>query len=62
VPAGNSEALAAAMARLIEDPELRDRIGRQARERARAFTPEVVVPKVERLYLDTVTRFRRSQA
>lgn len=61
VPAGDATALARAMACLIEDPQLRDGLGRRARERARDFTPEVVVPRLERLYLDTVTRFRQAR-
>jgi glycosyltransferase involved in cell wall biosynthesis len=58
VPAGDVAALAAAMERLVADGELRERIGRNARERARDFTPEVVMPQIERLYYDTVARFR----
>jgi len=56
VPGGDTEALAAAMTRLIEDRELRERIERHARERARVFTPEVVMPQIERLYHETVAR------
>jgi len=54
VPGGDAGALAAAMSRLIEDRELRERIEVKARERARAFTPEVVMPQIESLYHRTV--------
>jgi glycosyltransferase involved in cell wall biosynthesis len=57
VPAGDSNALAVAMSRLIEDPALRDRLALRAAARARDFTPEVVVPQLERLYYDTVAGF-----
>ncbi len=54
VPGGDADALAAAMSRLIEDRELRERIEVNARERAKAFTAEVVMPQIERLYYKTV--------
>lgn len=57
VPAGDSRALAAAMSRLIEDAPLRERLGAAALERARDFTPEVVMPQMERLYYQTVADF-----
>ena len=46
VPAGDSAVLAAAMARLIDDPQLRERLGRAALGRACLFTPERVVPEL----------------
>jgi glycosyltransferase involved in cell wall biosynthesis len=54
VPGGNANALAEAMARLVDDEALRERMGREARERASRFTREAVVPKLERFYYDTV--------
>jgi glycosyltransferase involved in cell wall biosynthesis len=60
VPAGDAEALAAAMARLIEDDALRQRLDEAARRRAEDFTPEVVMPQMERLYYETVADFQRS--
>lgn len=62
VPGGDAPALAAAMARLIEDRELRERIEVKARERASAFTPEVVMPQIESLYAATVARSTGSPA
>jgi glycosyltransferase involved in cell wall biosynthesis len=59
VPAGDPDALAAAMTRLIEDRALCERLGSAARLRARDFTPEVVMPRMERLYQETVADFRR---
>ena len=57
VPAGDSRALADAMALLIEDGPLRERLGAAALERARDFTPEVVMPQMDRLYRETVADF-----
>lgn len=62
VPGGDVDALAAAMERLIADPRLRRGIGERARERARDFTPEAVMPRLERLYYDTVAHFERSRS
>lgn len=50
VPGGDAIALAAAMERLIGDRRLRERIERRAFGRARAFTPEAVMPQLEGLY------------
>jgi glycosyltransferase involved in cell wall biosynthesis/GT2 family glycosyltransferase len=58
VPPGDAASLAAAMARLIADQPLRERLGEKARERARAFTPEVVMPQIERLLRTTVALSR----
>jgi glycosyltransferase involved in cell wall biosynthesis len=60
VPGGDAGALAAAMTRLIEDRGLRERIEGKARERARAFTPEVVMPQIESLYYRTAGRSQGS--
>lgn len=54
VPGGDAAALEAAMRRLIEDSALRERIGEKARERARDFTPETVMPQLENLYRETL--------
>lgn len=58
VPAGDAGALAAAMRRLVEDPELRERMGATALERAKRYTREVVVPELEGFYQRTVERHR----
>jgi glycosyltransferase involved in cell wall biosynthesis len=58
VPAGDARALARAMAQLVTDDGLRERMGAVASERARRFTREVVVPELERFYYDTVDRHR----
>jgi glycosyltransferase involved in cell wall biosynthesis/GT2 family glycosyltransferase len=60
VPGGDPEALAAAMARLIDDPELRERLGAEAKRRAARFTREAVVPQLERFYYDTVALSRKA--
>jgi glycosyltransferase involved in cell wall biosynthesis len=54
VPGGDAEALAAAMRRLIADADLRGEIETRALQRSRAFTPEVVMPQIERLYAETI--------
>jgi glycosyltransferase involved in cell wall biosynthesis/GT2 family glycosyltransferase len=59
VPGGDVDALAAAMARLIADPALRERFGERARQLAGAFTPEAVMPKLEELYGDTIAHFEK---
>ncbi|MGH2346445.1 MAG: glycosyltransferase family 4 protein [Chloroflexota bacterium] len=58
VQAGNVDALADAMRRLIDDGELRERLGRAARERAGLFTADIVVPRFEALYTETLRTSR----
>lgn len=50
VPAGDVNALAEAMQLLISNPDVRQRLGEAARERARQFTAEVSIPRLELLY------------
>lgn len=50
VKAGDTESLADAMQRLIEDANLRERLGRAAKERAGLFKARVNVPRFEELY------------
>jgi glycosyltransferase involved in cell wall biosynthesis len=52
VSRGDVEALAEAMRTLISDGELRERLGKAARIRAKEFTPERSYPRIERLYLE----------
>ena len=54
VPAGDVAALVEAMQRLIEQPSLRDRLGRAGRLRARLFTADVVIPQFEQAYKQIV--------
>ncbi len=60
VPAGDAAALSRAMATLLDDEELRERMGREARVRAGRFVKEKVVPELERFYIETVERQRQS--
>jgi glycosyltransferase involved in cell wall biosynthesis len=60
VPAGDSEALALALARLAGDAALRERLGAAALVRARDFTPEVVMPQMEQLYRRTIADFHEA--
>jgi glycosyltransferase involved in cell wall biosynthesis len=62
VPSGDVGRLAEAMERLSENAELREQMGRRALERSHDFTPEVVMPRLEALYKDTVQRFREQAA
>lgn len=51
VPAGDVEALAAAVSSLIQDPARRTTLGQAARERAKArFSADAIVPRYEELY------------
>jgi glycosyltransferase involved in cell wall biosynthesis len=50
VPAGDREALGAAMARLLAAAGLRERMGEAARRRAAEFGPDTVVPQFEQAY------------
>jgi glycosyltransferase involved in cell wall biosynthesis len=54
VAPGAVEPLAEAMTLLSEDGELRGRLERGAAQRARGFSPQAVLPRIERLYRDTV--------
>jgi glycosyltransferase involved in cell wall biosynthesis len=50
-PAGDRPALAGAMRRLIDDAELRERLGAAAHARqAELYTPEAVIPQYEQAY------------
>jgi len=50
VPAEDRAALAAALQRLAGDPQLRERLGTAARQRAGGFSPAAVVPQFEQAY------------
>jgi len=52
VPPGNVDALENAVARLLEDAELRLAMSKGARRRAQRFSLERMVEDVERLYLE----------
>jgi glycosyltransferase involved in cell wall biosynthesis len=51
VPPGDRQALTAAMRRLLDDPELRERLGAAANARQAAlYTPDTVIPQYEQAY------------
>ncbi len=50
VPPADVPALRTAMQRLIDDPELREELGRRAKRRASDFTAEKVIPQFEAFY------------
>lgn len=59
VPPADVEALANAIIKLIEDPALRDAMGRRAQERIRSrFGSELMVSNMERVYNDLVNSRR----
>ena len=55
---GDSGSLRRALRRLIEDPALRERMGRAAIERAATFGPDAVVPRFEAAYELALARRR----
>jgi glycosyltransferase involved in cell wall biosynthesis len=59
VPPGDPVELRAAMARLIGDPDLRERLGRSAERKATDYTPAAVLPRIERLFRETVAESAR---
>ncbi len=54
VAPGDVDALAAAMRRLIDEPDLRRQMGRLALERVERFRERRVVPQFERVYTDVL--------
>ena len=58
VPAGDAEALRAAISLLVENERLRHRIGQAARARAEEFVASVSVPRLEE-FLEEVVASRR---
>jgi glycosyltransferase involved in cell wall biosynthesis len=59
VPAGDAGALAAALARLVEDEDLRRRLGSAGMERARDFSPERIGNAVLEIYRGLLLAPRR---
>ena len=59
VPVGDVDALTQAMRELIDNIELRERLGRAAREPAKLFTASFAVPRFEQAYLQLVEESRR---
>ncbi len=51
VPPGDTVALTQALQRLVEDSELRQRLGRAGQARAQLFTASAIVPRFEALYV-----------
>jgi len=49
-PVGDAVAGAAAVTRLVDHPELRQRLGARGRERAQAYLPELIIPMLVAAY------------
>jgi glycosyltransferase involved in cell wall biosynthesis len=60
VPPGDVEALTHAVQKLIDDPQLREELGRNGREHARRFTAAKSVPQFEAFY-HRVIAYRRDR-
>ncbi|MGH9845690.1 MAG: glycosyltransferase [Blastocatellia bacterium] len=58
VEPGNVEALADRLARLINDPEQRRRMGRLAQDKVRPFNWDVVLPQLEREISQAILQYR----
>lgn len=61
VPAGDVNALARAMDQLASDAQLRDRLGRTARQRAPAFTAQRVFPRFLEMFAEISTEHYQGQ-
>lgn len=61
VSPGDDADLAAAIQRLVDDPELRERLGAAARERVELFAASRVLPRFEALYREVIAGDRSSQ-
>jgi glycosyltransferase involved in cell wall biosynthesis len=57
-PPGDSEALAVALRRVLDDAELRKRMASAARQRAERFREEPVISELERIYRGTIESTR----
>jgi len=60
-PPGDSAALAEALRALVDDPELRARLGRGARERSADFAPPVIASQLTELYRAVLERRSRER-
>jgi glycosyltransferase involved in cell wall biosynthesis len=61
VPRGDVAALRDAMAKLLAEPELRERLGAAARDRSRRFTSEAALPELERILEELAGARRRPE-
>ncbi|MHB1131386.1 MAG: glycosyltransferase family 4 protein [Chloroflexota bacterium] len=59
VPPGDADALRQAIERLIDDPELVERMGAAAKRRAAEFEASRIVPRIEQVYEELLKRHDR---
>jgi glycosyltransferase involved in cell wall biosynthesis len=61
VPPGDASSLRAAIRKLCDSPEVRERLSQAARQRAASFSAEAVVPRLEQVYR-SLTALRHTKA
>jgi hypothetical protein len=62
VEPGDVEALRAALAQVLDDPDLRSRLGSAARSRAESFAADLIVPLVEEAYAKVLAVRQQAKA
>lgn len=60
VPPGDVDALSQAIKRLMEEPQLRNKLGRAAQCRAAVYTADRILPQFEQLYSDVIASHNHS--
>jgi D-inositol-3-phosphate glycosyltransferase len=62
VPTADSDALAGRLIELMEDSELREKLGRQASDYAKGFTWGIIADQILELYAAVLAEFRKEPA
>jgi len=62
VPPGDIDALHSALLTMLQNPDLRQRMGAASRARSEAYMPDAIIPRIERIYeRPTVARFAEAR-